>query len=102
MQFKLWYRVRNGGDGSASVEFYPARAPAEFAETEEEEGWGESSVGWVKLTVGDDGKSLSFNELVYDEVTKKFEHKLIPLAQEQETAPRVTPKPEFGPNSTAG
>jgi hypothetical protein len=80
MKFRLHYRVRNGGDGSASVEFHPTKAAAEFAEAEEERGWGESSVGSVQLTLA--GDQLSFPDLVYDEVSKKYEWVRIPLAQE--------------------
>lgn len=81
MKFRLFYRVINGGDGSAIVEFHPTKAAAEFAEAEEEEeGWGESSVGSVQLTLA--GDQLSFSKLVYDEAAKKYEWVPIPLAQE--------------------
>lgn len=55
-KFELFYHVVNGGDGSAFPRFFMSEAAAEKAEEaqqEEGEGWGESSVGSVELTIID-------------------------------------------------
>lgn len=54
MEFALPYFVRNGGDGSAIVEFTPTLEAADKADSEMDEGWGESSAGTVKLKVEGD------------------------------------------------
>jgi hypothetical protein len=43
MRFKLHYHVSNNGDGSASVHFHETAEEAEKADSELEEGWGDSS-----------------------------------------------------------
>lgn len=56
-RFELFYRVINGGDGSASVAFHMSKSAAEKAEEKDNdeygEGWAESSVGGVDLEVID-------------------------------------------------
>ena len=53
--YRLWYRLRNNGDGSASVVLYNSREEAEKAEEKAiEEGmapWGESSAGCQDIFV---------------------------------------------------
>lgn len=53
--WKLPYYVRNGSDGSASVEFMPSLKEAKQADEDMDVGWGESSADEVELKV-EDGK----------------------------------------------
>src|SRR4051812_40149579 len=49
--FKLYYHVQNCGDGSASVKFHATEKQAIEADENQNEGWGESSVGFVVLDI---------------------------------------------------
>jgi hypothetical protein len=49
MRFKLHYHVSNNGDGSASVHFHETAEEAEKADSELEEGWGDSSASYIEL-----------------------------------------------------
>lgn len=63
-RFRLHYYVRNGGDGSANVYFFSTEGEAYAADDEQQEsgeGWGESSAGFIDLTLDDQG-NLSFEE----------------------------------------
>lgn len=81
MKFRLYYRVVNNGDGSASVQFFDSRRAAEKEEEDPEE-WGESTVGSVTLAAAEGG--LSLVRPVYDKVAKKFERVLVPLTPEHD------------------
>ena len=69
MEFELPFYVRNGGDGSAIVEFAPTLAAAEASDDAQDEGWGESSAGIVKLKV--EGGRLFFSDFM--EIDGRFQ-----------------------------
>lgn len=52
---KLYYHVKNGGDGSANVKFHSTLEAAQKADEAQLEGWGESSADNVELKL-EDGK----------------------------------------------
>lgn len=51
--FKLHYWVQSGGDGSVIVKFEESHDKAELLDSEQEEGWGESSASSVVLDIQD-------------------------------------------------
>lgn len=59
MLVELHYCCTNGGDGSVAVHFFKTEKEAEEYEENEEqlsgEGWGESSVGSIKLSIDSNG-----------------------------------------------
>lgn len=59
MEFKLPYWVSNGGDGSANVMFESTLSRAKKKCDEQDEGWGESSAGEVRLKV-EEGKLFAW------------------------------------------
>ena len=48
-EYKLWYMVSNGGDGSASVNFYESEKLAELIDDNQDEGFAESTVSWISI-----------------------------------------------------
>lgn len=46
---KIWYSVRNGGDGSAYPVFMECEEQAELDQKHMDEGWGESCAGYVEV-----------------------------------------------------
>ena len=66
--FKIPYYVRNNGDGSASVEFFQKKEDAKKADESQSEGWGEPSVGELRLTLIDG--ELYFEKYSFEE--RKF------------------------------
>lgn len=49
MELKLYYSVRNGGDGSAYPTFMSSQELADFDQDNMSEGWGESCTGSITL-----------------------------------------------------
>ena len=48
-RFELFYNCSNGGDGSVSVKLHQTKELANKAEESMDIGWGESSVGSIKI-----------------------------------------------------
>ena len=53
MEFKLPYFISNNGDGSASLQPCVTLREAEREDSEQPEGWGESSANELKIKVED-------------------------------------------------
>ena len=71
---KIYYCVINGGDGSASVQFFQTEEEAGKRDEEQCEGWGESSVSSIELKI-EDGKTLFktyVNEPKFERVWKEI------------------------------
>lgn len=83
-RFQLHYHVRNGGDGSASVEFHASKKDAESAEEQDienyGEGWGEPSASSVDLKVLDG--QLFYRDDYYDEEAGRFTERWCPVEKD--------------------
>lgn len=73
---KIWYIVKNCGDGSVKVEFYDTKELAEFVEEREEElydGWGEPSVDYLEVKDTGCGSKIHWKEnLVSPDMQTKY------------------------------
>lgn len=89
MKFKLWFQCRNGGDGSVSVHFHPDKQSAEQAEEAMSEGWGESSVDYIELSItnGTNLTQLFSHPYGTNPATGKFEKLNVEVIQEAELSP---------------
>jgi hypothetical protein len=75
-EFKLYYHLENGGDGSANTKFHQSKQEAQEKDEGQSAGWGESSVGTLNLKVKDDQLYYQAFEMVdgrYQFVWKKVE-----------------------------
>jgi hypothetical protein len=70
-QKKLWYYCSNNGDGSVTVNFCRSAEEAVEIDEAQEEGWGESSVGYANLSI-EDGK-LYLEKMVFNPSGMKTE-----------------------------
>lgn len=70
MEFELPYYISNGGDGSVSLNPCQSLAEAEKADSEMDEGWGESSAGTIKLKV--ENKTLFYRD--FEEFEGKYQY----------------------------
>ncbi len=75
--FKLHYHISNNGDGSASVCLHKTAEEAEKADSEMDEGWGESCNGDVDIKL-ENGK-LYYGDYDFNPHTKKYETMWYPL-----------------------
>lgn len=62
---KLWYSIRNHGDGSASLEWFSTEKEA--SEDSMEEGWGEPCYGPVDTYEGSDTHKDYLNDVKWRE-----------------------------------
>lgn len=46
-EYKIWYMIQNGGDGSAYVQYYDSKELAEWSEEQDDEGFAESTVDCI-------------------------------------------------------
>lgn len=79
-EFQLVYRCTNNGDGSVSVHFHSTEEEAEALEEKEEEGWGESSVSYVRLKIQDGLLYIVKNEYTHKDGKCISKQVLIPVS----------------------
>ena len=78
---KIFYSVRNGGDGSAHPTFMSSLALAQYDQDHMTEGWGESCTGSITLT--------SESPITVKDEIETPESYLITLIDDEDAAKRV-------------
>lgn len=68
METKIWYSVRNGGDGSAYPVFMEHKRMAELDQQYMDEGWGELCYGYI--AVEHDGPIKAMDIVTLEEMIK--------------------------------